>query len=129
MPSCPSVGLLLAFALLALLALLTALAALALLALTLLALALLAALHAPLLALAERLVAQLLLLAGHVVHVLHGAVHLARQRIGHAAVRPRGLQVLEDVAQLVEEALRLGDVAAAHHLLHLVEHAVEVVLA
>jgi hypothetical protein len=75
------------------------------------------------------LVAQLLLLAGHVVHILHGAVHLARHRVGHAAVRSGGLQVLQDVAQLVEEPLGLGHVAALHHLLDLVQHPIQIVLA
>ena len=71
---------------------------------------------------------KLLLLARHVLQVLHGLLHLARQRIGHAAVRPRRLQVFEDVAQLVEQALGLGHVAAPHGFFHLLQHAVEVVL-
>ena len=50
------------------------------------------------------------------------------KRVGHAAVGLRRLEVLQDVAQLVEQALRLGHVAAAHGLLHLLEHPVEVVL-
>ena len=59
---------------------------------------------------------------------LHGLVHLAPERIGHAAVGLGGLQVLEDVAQLLEQALGLGHVAAAHGVFHLLQHAVEIVL-
>jgi hypothetical protein len=123
-------GLLLALAGLALLAGLLPALTLALLSALALLLALpaLALLHAALLTVAEGLVAQLLLLARHGVEILHGALHLARHRVRHAVVALRGLEVLHDVAQLLEQALRLGHVAAAHGLFHLLHHAVEIVL-
>jgi hypothetical protein len=79
-----------------------------------------------LLAVAEGFVAQLLLVAGEIVEFVHLPAHLPRHRIGHPVVRARRLEVVEEVLQLLEHALGLGHVAAAHGLLHLVEHAVEI---
>jgi hypothetical protein len=86
-----------------------------------------AALHALVLALPEGLVAQLLLLPGHAVEILHGPVHLPGHGVAHPAVGLGGLEVLQDVAQLLQEALRLRGVPALHHLLDLLQHAVEIV--
>ncbi len=87
-----------------------------------------ALLHPPVLAVPERVVPQVLLVARHVLEVAHRLLHLAAEGVGHPAVGLGGPQVLQDVAKLVEQALGLGHVAAPHGVFHLLEHAVEVVL-
>ena len=74
----------------------------------------------------EGLIAQILLLAGELVEFVGLLAHLAAVRIGFAA-RLRGLEVLQGLAKLVQQPLRLGGVAALHRLGHVVEHLVEVV--
>ena len=107
---------------------LLALAALVLSPLALLLAAPFALAHALVLPVLEGFVAQLLLLARHVLQVLHGLVHLLSEGIRHAAVGLSHLKVFQDAAQLVEQALGFRHVAPTHGILHLLEHAVQVVL-
>ncbi len=78
------------------------------------------------LAVLEGVVAQTLLLAGHLVEFLGLLAHLAVARVGLAALLG-ALQVLEDAAQLFEQALGLRGVAALHRIGHVLDHLVEVV--
>src|SRR5262249_46083798 len=89
--------------------------------------ALTAALTALLLALAERAIAQLLLLADHVAELIERRHHVV---VGvHVAARPRHLQVLEHLLQFVEQAPRRVLRSRARHALHAIEHALEVLRA
>src|SRR5690606_3151979 len=70
-------------------------------------------------------VAQVTLVAHHLVELVERAVHFLRELVA-SLVGPRGLEVLEDVAQLVEQALGVRRGALAGELLEAVEEVVEV---
>ena len=119
-----AVLILVAVVLIALLALLAGLPLLhALLAAILLALRLIAALL--LFFVAEGVIAQLLLVAGHLVEFVQRLVHLA----GHGVRAPLALggpQIFEQVLQLLHHLLGFGHLPVAHHLLDAVEHGLEI---
>ena len=102
---------------------------LALLALlTLLLAALLPLLAALVLALAERAVAQLLLLADHVAELVERRLHVVVV-VALLAARPRHLQVLQHLLQLLEHLLGGVLGAGARQPLHAVEHALQILRA
>ncbi len=70
------------------------------------------------------LVAQLLLLAHHLIELVQRAAHLLARRIGLLVLGHR--QIVERVLQLLQHLLRIGFVAGARHLLHAVEHGLQI---
>ena len=77
------------------------------------------------LAFAESLISQLLLLARQLVEFVERFAHLARGGILLIAALG-SLQVLQNVLQLVEHALRFGHRAVFRHVLEPVEHRLEI---
>ncbi|MFZ1079850.1 MAG: hypothetical protein WAN31_09245, partial [Methylovirgula sp.] len=69
-------------------------------------------------------VAQCLLLARQPIEFAQSVVHGPRRRIGIAAMRH--LQIFERVLQLLEHSLCVGAIAGTRHLLHPVEHGLQV---
>ncbi len=113
--------------LLAALALLPPLAALTLLALLTVAVGLLA-LPPPLLPLAVGAVAQLLLVARHLVELVHRLAHAAFA-LALLTLAALGLQVLHHLVELAQQLLRLGVASLAGQPLDLLQHLLEIVAA
>ena len=91
-------------------------------------LAALALLPALVLALLEGAVAQLLLAADHVAELIERRLHLVVV-VAALLARPRHLQVVEHLRKLIEHLARGVARSGARHLLHAVEHALEVLRA
>ena len=79
-----------------------------------------------LLALPERLVAQILLLADHVAELVERRHHVVVHVVAARLAGPRHLQVLQHLLQLVEQLLRRILGAGARELLEPVDHALEI---
>ena len=69
-------------------------------------------------------VAQILLVLAHLAELIEPAAHLPHPRVSLA--RPRDPQVFKDVLQLLQHFPRIRAVARTQHLLHLVEHSLQV---